>query len=100
MSAMAGEIDIKALAELARLEVGDEELATLEREIPDILNFVRVIEKAAASSEEESPSLRNVVRADENPHESGVYTEKLLKAAPAREGNRIAVKQVLKKNKE
>ena len=91
------EIDVVALAKLARLEVSDEELAKLEREIPDILKFVETIQAVSAQGYDEpkKESLINVMRADENPHEGGIYTEALLEAAPARVGNRIAVKQVL-----
>ena len=91
----APKMDIAALAKLARLEVSDAEIAKLEKEIPDILAFVETIQKADVSSEAKSDGLRNVMRADENPHESGKYTEVLLKAAPARVGNRVAVKQVI-----
>ena len=35
------------------------------------------------------------MRGDDNAHEGGIYTEALLEAAPTREGNRIAVKQVI-----
>ena len=93
------DIDIKALASLARLEVSDAELERLEREIPGILQFVDTIQKVDASVAPLSPTLRNVTRADENPHESGIYTETLLAAAPAREGNRIVVKQVISRKK-
>ena len=88
-------IDVRALARLARLEVSDTELAKLEKEIPDILAFVETIKKADVSAETKADGLRNVMRTDENPHESGKYTKQLLDAAPAREGNRIAVKQVI-----
>lgn len=94
---MTDRIDVRALAQLARLEVSDEELAKLEKEIPDILAFVQTIQKVAASAPVREPSLRNVMRADDNPHEGGMYTKALLKAAPIRVGNRIAVKQVIKK---
>ncbi len=90
-------IDIKALAKLARLDMSEEELAQLETELPSILQFVDTIQKADVSTDVVAPELRNVVRADENPHESGVYTEALLSAAPAREGDRIAVRQVISK---
>jgi len=89
--------DIKNLALLARLEVSDEELAKLEREIPAILDFVQTIQKVAGSAPALAPTLRNVMRPDENPHESGMHTEALISAAPSREGNRIAVKQVIKR---
>ena len=93
------DVDVAALAKLARLEVSKEELATLEKEIPSILAFVETIQKAASESEHKGEGLRNVMRADENPHESGLYTERLLSAAPARAGDRIAVKQVISRKK-
>lgn len=92
-------VDVAALAKLARLEVSDEELAKLEKEIPSILAFVETIQRASVGAEHKGEGLRNVMRADENPHESGIYTEKLLNAAPVREGDRIAVKQVLTRKK-
>lgn len=111
---MTNKVDVAALAKLARLEVSGEELARLEKEIPSILAFVETIQaasaagrtesaygetKPAAGSGEPKKGLRNVMRADENPHESGIHTENLLSAAPAREGDRIAVKQVISRKK-
>lgn len=93
------EIDIKALAKLARLEVSDAEMTKLEAELPSILAFVDTIQKADVSTEAVAPDLRNVVRADEASYERGRFTEALLAAAPAREGNRIAVKQVISRKK-
>ena len=95
----APKMDIVALAKLARLEVSDAEIAKLEKEIPDILAFVETIQKADVSTEAKTDGLRNVMRADENPIESGKYTKTLLDAAPAREGDRIAVKQVISRKK-
>ncbi len=92
---MAQQIDIRALAQLARLEVSDEEVVNLEREIPSILELVETIQKADVSGVSDAVGLHNVMRVDENPHESGAYTEVLLSAAPAREGDRVAVKQVI-----
>jgi aspartyl-tRNA(Asn)/glutamyl-tRNA(Gln) amidotransferase subunit C len=92
-------VDIRALAKLARLAVSDEEIAKLEKEIPDILKFVETIQEADISGVTEIKGLHNVMRADENPHESGVYTERLLAVAPAREGDRVAVKQVISRKK-
>ena len=89
-------VDIKALASLARLEVSDAEVSKLETEIPGILSFVDTIQKVAVDMEKTQEGLRNVMRDDTNPHESGLYTKDLIEAAPAHEGNRIAVKQVLR----
>lgn len=96
---MGDKVDIAALAKLARLEVSEAELKKLEKEIPAILEFVDTIQKAKVGKETKSPALRNVMRADENPIESGTFTETLLKAAPARDGDRIAVKQVISRKK-
>src|SRR3989344_7463682 len=96
---MSDKVDVVALAKLARLEVPDAELAKLEKEIPDILNFVEIIQGVPVSKEEAVPAIRNVMRADENPHESSMYTEKLLADEPAREGDRVAVKQVISRKK-
>jgi aspartyl/glutamyl-tRNA(Asn/Gln) amidotransferase C subunit len=92
---MTDPVNIRALAQLVRLEVSDEEIATLESELPGILSFVETIQKADVSTETKGTGLHNVLRADENPHEGGLYTEKLLAAAPVRDGNRITVKQVV-----
>jgi len=101
---MADEIkvDIRALAELARLEVTDAEVRKLEAEIPSILAFVDTIQHIDVSGVTQDTSLRNVMRDDTNPIETGSYTETLLSAAPTREADRIAVKQVISriKNKE
>lgn len=93
------DVDVAALAKLARLEVAPEELARLEKELPHILSFVEAIQAVDTSGVEENRELRNVLRADEKPHESGIYTERLLSAAPAQEGGRIAVKQVISRKK-
>ena len=92
-------VDIRALAALARVDVTDAEVQKLETEIPSILGFVETIQSVDISHVELDKTLRNVMRADEGAHESGKYTEVLLSAAPAREGNRIAVKQVISRKK-
>lgn len=88
--------DIRALADLARLELSDAEVAKLEGEIPGIIAFVQEIQQVSAELPRAvSPAHRNVTRPDAAPHESGLYTEALLSAAPNRVGNQIAVKQVV-----
>jgi aspartyl-tRNA(Asn)/glutamyl-tRNA(Gln) amidotransferase subunit C len=96
---MSDKVDIKALAKLARLEVSEEELARLEKEIPAILKFVEQIQSADVSAVKTTQELRNVMRFDDNPIESGTFTQILLAAAPSRKGNRIAVKQVISRKK-
>jgi aspartyl-tRNA(Asn)/glutamyl-tRNA(Gln) amidotransferase subunit C len=93
------EVDIEALAQLARLEVSDAERERLEKDIPNILSFVETIQKAQVPETPSLPKHRNVMRDDTDPIEGGMHTEALLKAAPAREGNRITVKQVISRKK-
>lgn len=93
------EVDVRALANLARMDVSEEELQKLERELPAILSFVETIQAVHIEKSERNWSLRNVMREDENPHESGIYTEKLLAQAPAQKDNRVVVKQVISRKK-
>ncbi len=96
---MTDPVNIRSLAKLARLEVAAEEIAQLESELPGILAFVETIQQANVSVETKGTGLHNVMRADENPHDGGAYTEKLLAAAPSREGDKITVKQVVSRQK-
>lgn len=93
--AMTQKVDIALLARLARLEVSDTEIASLEKELPSILAFVETIQTAPVSDDVRVSEHRNVLREDTHPHEGGLYSEDLLNAAPTREGDRIAVKQVI-----
>lgn len=93
------DVDIRALARLARLEVSEQEIASLENEIPRILSFVETIQKADVSEDFRNTDVRNVMRDDAHPDEGGLYTDALLSAAPVRQGNRIAVKQVISRKK-
>lgn len=96
---MTTDVDVLALAKLARLAVSDEELAKLKAEIPAILAFVETIQKVPTDDVHDTDALRNVMRKDENPHETGLYTDRLMEAAPATRDNRIVVKQVITKKK-
>ncbi len=92
-------VDVRALAKLARLDMGDVEVAQLEKEIPAILDFVEAIQGAGVPLGTVSSDVRNVLRDDADAHESGVYSERLLSAAPNKSGDRIAVKQVISRKK-
>jgi len=88
------------LAKLARIEMGDEEAESLSHEFKTILGYVGEVKGISpashkATQDESDYTLRNVMREDTNPHESGIYTEKILSQAPAREENYIKVKKIL-----
>lgn len=96
---MTTKVDVKALAKLARLDVSDAELAKLEKEIPAILAFVEQIQSAPKEAVQSDEQLRNVMRDDAEPHESGLHTEVLLAAAPATKDGKVVVKQVISRKK-
>lgn len=89
--------EIENLAALARIELGDEEKEKLQKDVGAILEYISQIKEAAAESAEgvSNGAPVNVMREDTNPHESGVYTDVLLSAAPQREGDYIRVKKIL-----
>ena len=95
------QVDIRALATLARLELSDAEVEKMQHEIPGILAFVEQIQSVVppAGGRGVSPEHRNITRSDAITHESGIHTETLLSAAPVREGNYVSVKQVLTRKK-
>ena len=89
---------VKKLTTLARMEVSEGELNELAQEIPAILKFVETVSHLPVGElKRNTANLKNVMREDGEPHEPGVYTEKMLKAAPASKEGRLVVKQVVKK---
>ncbi len=89
--------EVLKLAKLARIEVSAEEAESLSHEFEAILGYVGQV-KGITNEElritNEHP-LRNVMREDTNPHESGKFSEAVLKNAPDREENYIKVKKIL-----
>jgi aspartyl/glutamyl-tRNA(Asn/Gln) amidotransferase C subunit len=92
---MTDKVDVRALAKLSRLDITDEEVAKLEKEIPTILSFVEIIQKASTDVPGGDPELRNVMREDTNPYESGEFTKDILAAAPETKDDQVVVKQVI-----
>lgn len=88
--------DIKKLAELARIEVGEEEAKTLAKDVEAILKYVEQVKNVSAGNDAvEENGLVNVFREDANPHESGIFTDALLAATPEKETGYVKVKKIL-----
>ena len=89
--------EVKKLAALARIRVGEEELSKFTKEFEAILAYVGQLEKLDLPADlvEEKTALRNVFRADENPTEAGTWTKKIVEAFPEKEGNALVVKQII-----
>jgi aspartyl/glutamyl-tRNA(Asn/Gln) amidotransferase C subunit len=87
--------DVKKLAALARIEVSEEELPKFAKEFDAILGYVSKLSELTAPAGKPLLPYTNVFRADEKPHESGAFTEKLAEQFPAREGDLLSVKQIV-----
>ena len=90
--------DVQKLAELSRIELSDEEITKLQGELDSIVEYIDVITKVELP-DGVSPSphleLENVMREDGEPHEPGIYTEKMLGQAPKRKDDFLEVKKIL-----
>jgi len=90
--------DVKKLAELSRLSLDDREVDKLRSEIDSIIAYVDTVQKVPipdTASNSVHLEIENIMREDDNPHESGIYTEDLLKQMPRREKNYLKVRKIL-----
>lgn len=95
--------DIEKLASLARITVPEAEMAKLQKDMGAILEYVGQINEASElavnTGDDEAyaynSGVKNVMREDNEPHESGKYTDAILKAAPKTEDGYIKVKKIL-----
>ena len=102
--------EIENLAELSRLELSAKEKASLQKDLGGILDYISELKKVTGGGLPESQGeagadtalVRNVMRADDNAHESGIFTEDLLKVypdmagrAPRVENGYVVVKKIL-----
>ncbi len=95
---MISENDIEKLLNLARIEVNPDEKEKLRQDVENILAYVGEVEKASVEIDP-APypgELRNVMREDGEPHQSGIFTESILSQAPKREGDYLSVKSIKK----
>lgn len=94
---MATTEEVKKLAALARITIGDAELEKFTKEFDGILAYVGQLETLEIPKDmtEEKPMLRNVMRADEAPFAACSSTEKLAAQFPKREGDYLVVKQII-----
>jgi aspartyl-tRNA(Asn)/glutamyl-tRNA(Gln) amidotransferase subunit C len=92
--------DIEKLATLSRLKLSDEEMTRMEGEMGSILAYVDTLKSATAGAAGGGvvPTMsvnKNVLREDANAHEGGLYTKKLVEAAPKHQGDFVQVKKIL-----
>lgn len=97
---MISKEDIKKLADLARIEVTEEEAEKLGGEMDAILEYVKSIQGFHSDETESKDEVKgelgvNVLREDESPNESGSFSKELIAEFPKKEGDYLKVKKIL-----
>ena len=91
--------EVLKLANLARIKLTDREAEKLSGEFASILGYVGEIKEISnqksVSTLPEDFSVRNVMRGDNEGHEGGIYSEKLLAEAPQSDKGYVKVKKIL-----
>ena len=89
--------DIEKLSELSRISLSGEEKTKLLKDIEGILTYIGELSDVPDNLKisDSRNKLRNVMRMDSEPHQSGEYTEKILANAPRVQGSYIVVKKIL-----
>ncbi len=88
--------DVQKLADLALIEVREDEVETFAKEIDAILGYVSEVSRA--SGEEgvrEKQTHRNVVREDVVTNAKGEFTEAIASQFPKRSGDVLEVPKIL-----
>ena len=93
---MITKADIEKLAKLSRLKLSDAEKEKYAKDMDNILAYIAQINSVASKDvKPEAGAVRNVMREDDSFHESGIFTDALLKLAPRSESGRVKVKKIL-----
>ncbi len=94
--------EIQKLAELARIQLTDSEISSLQSDVSNILEYVGQISGPGSVGDEKiAPQHHNVMR-DDIPHSEGSALggkrEALLKALPRRSGDYAVVRKIIQKD--
>lgn len=101
MADMVSKEDIKNLAELARLELSEEEVGSLQKDMSTILEYVGQIAEVSADTEVRVPENHNVMREDTLRAEGDLMAgthDAVLAALPKREGDYNVVRKIIQKD--
>ncbi len=87
--------DIKKLAEMARIDMSDEQLSELANEFDPILAYVGQVQEVKQSDIKSDYLLQNVMREDVATNKPGEYTEKIVTQMPDSQDGFLKVKKIL-----
>ncbi len=95
---MKGTEEVARLAALARLSIGGEEQERFAKEFESIIAYVDTLSGLSVDlgeGRDGAVPATNVFRADEHPYPAGAFTEAITAQFPKREGDSLAVKQII-----
>ncbi|MDZ4226201.1 MAG: Asp-tRNA(Asn)/Glu-tRNA(Gln) amidotransferase subunit GatC [Patescibacteria group bacterium] len=98
---MISKEEITGLAELARLKLTEKEIAGLQKDISNILEYVGQVAAVSTGEKPEVPLNRNVMRGDtlREANDPLAGKEEILRAAfPKREGDYNVVRKIIQKD--
>lgn len=88
--------DVEKLAQLARIELPESEKEGILNDLKSILGYIDQIEQVDVSGlKDHEYALRNVMRVDANPHETGVHTKEILAEMPSEQDGFLKVQSIL-----
>lgn len=93
--------EITKLADLARIEIPEKEVESLALEMDSILDYVKTIQDFHSDDTQQKDEVNerleviNIMREDENPSESGNYTDDVLREFPNKQNGYLKVKKIL-----
>lgn len=87
--------DVKNLANLARIDVDDNEIENYKKDFDSILSYVDSIQSVKTSDIEPEHFNKNTMREDEATEKTGANTDKLLKEAPGKKDGYYKVQKIL-----
>jgi aspartyl/glutamyl-tRNA(Asn/Gln) amidotransferase C subunit len=94
--------DVKKLADLARIDMSDEEMKGVAKDFDAILAYVGQVQEVSKiknieleSKKSEDYFLQNVMRDDVTTNNRGEYRDKIITEMPETEDGYLKVKQIL-----
>lgn len=98
---MVSKEEIESLAGLARLKLTEQEVAALQKDISNILEYVGQVSAVSLDAKKEAPYLRNVLREDLERGEGDLLAHKrdaILAQLPKEEGGYNVVRKIIQKD--
>ncbi len=87
--------EVDKLAELARLDLSEEERNRFGEEMGHILEYIDQIQSVEIETQDADPVNQNLMREDEVTNTPGAYTADILREMPETEGQFLKIHKIL-----